>query len=60
MPGDLVFFNNGSGGSIGHVGIYIGGGQIVHSANSRTGVKTDTINSGYYYKYYYSARRIVK
>lgn len=59
-PGDLVFFNNGSNGSIGHVAIYIGGGQIVHAENSRTGVKTDTINSGYYNKYYYSARRIVK
>lgn len=60
IPGDLIFFNNGSGGSIGHVAIYIGGGQIVHAENSRTGVKTDTINSGYYNKYYYSARRIVK
>lgn len=58
--GDLVFFNNGSGGSIGHVGIYIGGGQFVHAENSRTGVRTDTINSGYYNKYYYSARRIIK
>ena len=60
LPGDLVFFNNGSGGSIGHVGIYVGGGQIVHAENSRTGVRTDTINSGFYNKYYYSARRIIK
>lgn len=58
--GDLIFFNNGSNGSIGHVAIYIGGGQIVHAENSRTGVRIDTINSGYYNKYYYSARRIVK
>lgn len=57
--GDLVFFNNGSNGSIGHVGIYIGDGQFVHAENSRTGVRIDTINSGYYNKYYYSARRIV-
>lgn len=57
--GDLVFFCNGANGSIGHVGIYIGDGQIVHAANSRSGVTTDTINSGYYDKYYYSARRIV-
>lgn len=56
--GDLVFFCNGANGSIGHVGIYVGGGQIVHAANSRKGVTTDTINSGYYDKYYYSARRI--
>lgn len=58
--GDLIFFNNGSNGSIGHVAIYIGGGQIVHAENSRTGVRIDTIDSGYYNKYYYSARRIVK
>lgn len=57
--GDLVFFDNGSNGSIGHVGIYIGGGQFVHAENARTGVRIDTINSGYYDKYYYSARRIV-
>ncbi len=57
--GDLVFFDNGSNGSIGHVGIYIGGGQFVHAENARTGVRIDTINSGYYNKYYYSARRII-
>lgn len=57
--GDLVFFDNGSNGSIGHVGIYIGGGQFVHAENARTGVRIDTINSGYYDKYYYSARRII-
>lgn len=60
MPGDIIFFNNGSGGSIGHVGIYIGEGQMVHSANSKKGVKAETINSGYYNKYYYTARRIIK
>ena len=57
--GDLVFFDNGSNGSIGHVGIYIGGGQFIHAENARTGVRIDTINSGYYNKYYYSARRII-
>ena len=57
--GDLIFFNNGGDGSIGHVGIYIGGGQFVHAENSRTGVRIDTINSGYYNRYYYTARRII-
>jgi len=60
QPGDLLLFNNGSNGSIGHVGIYIGEGNFVHAANPRRGVTTDTINSGYYDTYYYSARRIVK
>ena len=56
--GDLVFFNNTSSGSVGHVGIYIGDNMIVHAANSRRGVTTDTIASGYYNNYYYTARRI--
>ena len=42
-PGDLFFY--GSGSSIGHVGIYIGNGQIVHASNRRTGIK---ISSAYY------------
>lgn len=42
-PGDLFFY--GSGNSIGHVGIYIGNGQIVHASNARTGIK---ISSAYY------------
>ena len=56
--GDLIFFNNGSNGSIGHVAIYVGNGTIVHAANTRRGVTTDTINSGYYNTYYYTARRV--
>lgn len=60
QTGDLLLFNNGGNGSIGHVGIYIGGGTFIHAANSRRGVVTDTINSGYYNTYYYGARRIVK
>lgn len=58
QPGDIVFFNNTSNGSLGHVGIYIGNGQMIHAANSKRGVVTDTINSGYYNTYYYSARRV--
>ena len=57
--GDLIFFNNGGNGTIGHVGIYIGEGRFIHAANSRRGVVTDTINSGYYNTYYYQARRII-
>jgi len=32
-PGDLVFFSYHIGGQIAHVGIYIGGGQFIHSAS---------------------------
>lgn len=36
QPGDLLFY--GSGSSISHVAIYIGGGQIVHASTERTGI----------------------
>lgn len=56
QPGDLVMFGKSG---INHVGIYIGGGQIVHAANSSRGVTTDTINSGYYNNNYVGARRVI-
>ena len=58
QPGDLIMFGPSASG-INHVGIYIGGGQIVHAANKSRGVTTDTINSGYYNKNYVGARRVI-
>lgn len=57
QAGDLVMFG---GSGINHVGIYIGGGQIVHAANPSRGVTTDTINSGYYNNNYVGARRVIQ
>lgn len=51
QPGDLIFYN--STGSIDHVALYIGGGQIVHAANSRKGI----IISDAYYQTPVCARR---
>lgn len=49
QAGDLVFFSGTTGGrGISHVGIYIGGGQFVHAANPRKGVRVDSLNSSYY------------
>jgi uncharacterized protein YgiM (DUF1202 family) len=53
-PGDLVFYGNGSG--INHVAIYVGGGQVVHASNPRTGI---TI-SNMYYRSPVKARRIIQ
>ncbi len=58
QPGDLVMFGPSVAG-INHVGIYIGGGQIVHAANASRGVTIDTINSGYYNNNYVGARRVI-
>lgn len=41
--GDLFFY--GSGSTVNHVALYIGGGQIIHASNSRDGIK---ISSAYY------------
>lgn len=56
--GDLVIFRDWDNSSIGHCGIYIGGGNFIHAANSKRGVVTDTLNSGYYYERYVSGRRL--
>jgi len=42
-PGDLVFYAN-SRGSINHVAIYIGGGQVIHASNPKTGIRISKYN----------------
>lgn len=37
-PGDLIFYAN-SRGTINHVGIYIGNGQVVNAASRKSGIK---------------------
>lgn len=51
QPGDLLFYHN-----YGHVAIYIGGGQVVHASNKKTGIKI----SSYNYSPINKAVRIVK
>ena len=60
QPGDLVFFDTAGRGSITHVGIYLGNGQMIHAPNSRSCVKIVSMTPGsYYYSTYKGARRIV-
>lgn len=42
QPGDLVFY--AKNGSINHVAIYIGGGQVVHASSPKTGIKISSVN----------------
>ncbi len=51
QPGDLVFYADG--GYVGHVALYIGGGQVVHDSTEETGI----IISSYDYNTPYCARR---
>lgn len=42
-PGDLIFYTNKSG-TVNHVAMYIGNGQVVHAASKRSGIKISTWN----------------
>jgi cell wall-associated NlpC family hydrolase len=52
QPGDLVFFNG-----LGHNGIYIGGGQFIHSPHTGDVVKISSM-TGWYASTYVGARRL--
>lgn len=51
QPGDLIFYARN--GRINHVALYIGGGQVVHASNEKTGIKI----SNMYYRTPSCARR---
>ncbi len=44
QPGDIVCYSSNGGKSCTHVGLYIGNGQIIHSANSRKGVIVSSVD----------------
>jgi peptidoglycan DL-endopeptidase CwlO len=54
QPGDLVFFDG-----LGHVGIYIGGGQFIHAPHTGDVVKISSLSDGWYAATYVGARRIL-
>ncbi len=43
QPGDLIFYANSSG-TINHVALYIGGGQVIHASSPSTGIKISKYN----------------
>jgi cell wall-associated NlpC family hydrolase/SH3-like domain-containing protein len=58
QAGDLVFFATGGGG-ISHVGIYVGGGNMIHAPQSGDVVKVSNINSSYWQNAYVGAKRVL-
>ena len=54
QPGDLVFFDG-----LGHVGIYIGGGQFVHAPHTGDVVRISSLSEDWYAATYVGARRIL-
>ena len=53
QPGDLVFFDG-----LGHVGIYVGGGNFIHAPHTGDVVKISSL-SGWYASTFVGARRIL-
>jgi len=53
QPGDLVFFDG-----LGHVGLYIGGGQFVHAPHTGDVVKISSLSDSWYAATYVGARRL--
>ncbi|MGH3138961.1 MAG: C40 family peptidase, partial [Gaiellales bacterium] len=53
-PGDLVFFEP----TIGHVGIYIGGGSFIHAPHTGDVVKISSLSDSWYASNYQGAVRV--
>ncbi len=53
QPGDLVFFDG-----LGHMGMYIGGGNFIHAPHTGDVVKISSLSESWYASLYVGARRI--
>jgi cell wall-associated NlpC family hydrolase len=54
QPGDLVFFRG-----LGHMGMYIGGGNMIHAPRTGDVVKISSIYESYYVANWVGARRVL-
>jgi cell wall-associated NlpC family hydrolase len=57
-PGDLLFFSRG-GKNIGHVGIYLGEGEMIHASTRRRGVSVTNLRQPYYEASFVVAKRVL-
>ncbi len=53
-PGDLVFFRESPSGPIGHVGMYVGNGDMINAPHTGAPVRIDAVSS---FAHYAGARR---
>ena len=54
QPGDLVFFRG-----LGHMGVYIGGGNMIHAPRTGDVVKISSLSESYYVANWVGARRVL-
>ena len=59
QAGDLVFFSTNGTGNVSHVGIYVGGGNMIHCPKPGDSVKITNINSSYYTSAFVTAKRVL-
>jgi cell wall-associated NlpC family hydrolase len=57
LPGDLLFFSRG-GRHVGHAGIYLGEGKMIHASNHRNGVTITDLRQPYYEGTFVVAKRV--
>ncbi len=57
LPGDLLFFRRG-GRNVGHAGIYLGEGKMIHASNHRYGVTITDLRQPYYEGTFEVAKRV--
>jgi gamma-D-glutamyl-L-lysine dipeptidyl-peptidase len=57
QPGDLVFFRDNPAGPVSHVGLYIGGGNMIDSPHTGAAIRIEPIAS---FPYYAGARRYLR
>lgn len=48
LPGDLLFFRTDNSGAVSHVGIYAGGGRMIHASSSSRQVRRVKLNQPYW------------
>ena len=48
LPGDLLFFHTDANGGISHVGIYAGGGQMIHASSGSGRVRKVSLRQPYW------------
>ena len=58
LPGDLLYYQDGSSPRNGHISMYAGNGLVVEAANPRRGVRVRTLDEAWYADRFVSAIRI--
>ena len=60
QPGDLVgFYSSPGGGYVGHIGMYVGNGVMIHAPHTGDVVKYSSIDDNYYRSRFAGGRRII-